>query len=412
VTGPAVFTGVGVVAPSGIGVEEYWAATLAGRSAIGPITRFDVSGYPTTVAGQIDTADLERLVPSRLAVQTDRWTHFALIAAEQALTFAGLDPTEADEYRLAVVTASSSGGNEFGQREIGNLWSAGPGYVGAYQSIAWFYAATTGQLSIRHGMRGCAGVLVTEQAGGLDAAGEARRAVARGATAVLTGGTEAPLSPYALVCQLSSALLSTTSEPALAYLPFSVDACGHVPGEGGAILLVEEASALASRDGPKPLGRIAGYAATFDPRPDLKRPPALRRAIELALADARLAPGDVDLVIADGAGTRVRDREEAEAIAAVFGPYGVPVTVPKSMVGRLYAGAAPLDLVCALLTMRDGVIPPTVGVTAPAPDCPIDLVCGQPRSLRVRTVLVLARGYGGFNAAMVLAAADQRRGDN
>jgi act minimal PKS chain-length factor (CLF/KS beta) len=215
---------------------------------------------------------------------------------------------------------------------------------------------------------------------------------------------EAPLSPFAMVCQLASGRLSTVDDPDRCYLPFQVGASGYVPGEGGAIVVVESGRSARVR-GARPYGEIAGYAATFDPRPGLDRPPALRRAIEQALADARVNPSDVDVVFADAVAVRELDRQEAEAIAAVFGPCGVPVAAPKTMTGRLYAGGAALDVAAALLAIRDSVIPPAVAVTELAPDCPVDLVLDVPRETRVRVALVLARGYGGFNAALVLRAA-------
>ncbi|MFF4735163.1 ketosynthase chain-length factor [Streptomyces sp. NPDC001262] len=400
----ALITGIGAIAANGSGTEEWWRATLEGRSGLSRITGFDTTGYPAVVAGTVDGFDAAAgNIPGRLAVQTDRWTHFGLTAAELAFADAGLDPKELPDYHLGVVTGSSSGGNAFGQREIEKLWSRGPQAVGAYQSIAWFYAATTGQLSIRNGGRGPCGVLVSEQAAGLDALGQARRTLAVGdARAVLTGGTEAPLSPYALVCQGASGNLSAEPEPARAYRPFAADATGWVPGEGGAILLVEDERAAAERGAEKSYGYLAGYAATFDPAPGTGRPPALARAIRQALADAGLQPADVDAVFADAAGVPEQDRAESAALAEVFGPHGVPVTAPKSMTGRLYAGGGSLDAAAALLALRDQVLPPTAGTGEPDPAYRIDLVTDGPREARLRTVLVLARGTGGFNSAVVL----------
>jgi act minimal PKS chain-length factor (CLF/KS beta) len=395
----AVITGVGVVAPNGIGAAEYWAASLAGRGGIRPISRFDASGYRVRLAGEIvDYAGDER-VPSRLAVQTDRWTHLGFTAVELALADAGVDPAELSEYGMAVVTASSSGGTEFGQREIEKLWALGPQRVGAYQSIAWFYAATTGQVSIRHGMRGPCGVICAEQAGALDALAQARRLVRSGSAMVVTGGTDASLCPYGLVAQMSTGLLSEHPDARRAYLPFDVAACGYLPGEGGAMLLVEEGCAARQR-GARRYGVVAGHGATFDVP---GRPPGLRRAAELALADAGLTAGDIDVVFADALGTPAADRAEADAIRALFGPYGVPVTAPKTMTGRLYAGGGALDIAAALLCLRDSVIPPTVGVGEVVPDYAVDLVLA-PRRRAVRAALVLARGRGGFNSALVLTA--------
>jgi act minimal PKS chain-length factor (CLF/KS beta) len=405
----AVVTGLGVIAPNGTGASEYWAAVLSGRSGIGPISRFDPSPYPVRLAGQIPGFDPAAVISSRLIVQTDHWTHLGLHATALALADADADPAALPEYDLAVVTASSSGGTEFGQREIEKLWRSGPGYVGAYQSIAWFYAATTGQISIRHGMRGPCGVISAEQAGGLDAIGHARRLLRTDARLVVTGGTDASLCPYGLVAQLSTGWLSRQEDPALAYRPFHPAACGYLPGEGGAMLVVEDAAHAEARNAPRRYGTIAGYAAAFDPAPGTGRPPALARVIEAALADAGLPPSAVDVVFADAAGVPERDQAEAAAIEAVFGPFAVPVTAPKTMTGRLYAGGGALDVATALLALRAGVIPPATGVGAAAAGLRLDLVCREPRPAPLATALVLARGYGGFNAAVVVSAAPASR---
>lgn len=171
-------------------------------------------------------------------------------------------------------------------------------------------------------------------------------------------------------------------------------------------MLIAEGESAARRRGAVPYGVIAGYGASFDPRPEPGRPARsnLVRAIRLALDDARIRPDQVDVVFADAVGVPERDLAEAAAIGEVFGPRAVPVTAPKTMTGRLYGGGAALDLATALLAIRDGVIPPTVGVTSPAPGCDLDLVLGTARETPVRTALVLARGYGGFNSALVVTA--------
>jgi act minimal PKS chain-length factor (CLF/KS beta) len=400
--GRALVTGIAAVAPNGADTAAFWDATLTGRSGLRAISRFNAEDYPVRIAGLVGLEDGEHCEP-RLNVQTDRWTQLALVAGDRAIADAGLVPAETPAYDMAVITASSSGGNEFGQREIEALWSQGPRSVGPFQSIAWFYAATTGQLSIKNGMKGPCGVLVAEQAGGLDALGQAKRALRRDAKVVVTGGTEAPVGPYALTCQMASGLLSREPDPRRAYLPFDVDACGYVPGEGGAILILENEEDALARGVDRPYGEIAGYAASFDPRPGSGRPPTLRRAIDGALADAGIGPEEIDVVFADGAGVPEHDRREAEALAAVFGPRGVPVTVPKALYGRLYAGGPPLDVVAALLAIRDGVIPPTYGGSCLAPGCDLDLVRAA-RHVRVRTALLVARGFEGFNAALVVRA--------
>ncbi|MDH6129105.1 ketosynthase chain-length factor [Kitasatospora sp. GP82] len=399
---PPVITGIGVTAPTGIGVEAHWAAVLAGKSGIERISRFDPTPYPVRFAGEVSGFSAEELVPSRLIQQTDHWTHLALAASEAALADAEADPSALPEYEMAVVTSTSSGGTTFGQHEMEALYQHEPEWVGAYQSIAWFYAATTGQLSIKHKMRGPCGVLCGEQAGGLDAIGQARRLTRRGARLVLTGGTDASLCPYGLAAQLSTGKLSTVPDPARAYLPFDRAAGGYLPGEGGAILVLESAASAAERGAGRRYGSVLGYAAGFDPAPGSDRPPALRRTVLRALAEAGLTPDDIDVVFADGSGLPAEDLAEARAISAVFGPRGVPVTVPKVLTGRLYGGGAPLDVATALLALRDGVVPHTVGVDSLAPGCELDLVTEEPRTAPLRHALVLARGHGGFNSALVL----------
>ncbi|MFD7865326.1 ketosynthase chain-length factor [Streptomyces sp. NPDC057682] len=400
-TASVVITGLGVAAPNGLGKEDYWAATRAGRGGIGPLTRFDGSGYPARLAGEVPGFEAEDHLPSRLLPQTDRMTRLALVATDWALADAGIKPQEAEGFDMGVVTASSSGGFEFGQNELQKLWSKGSQHVSAYQSFAWFYAVNSGQISIRNGMKGPSGVLVSDQAGGLDAVAHARRQIRKGTGMIVSGSIDASVCPWGWVAQLASGRLSTVDDPARAYLPFDRRACGHVAGEGGAMLILEEAGKARGR-GARIYGEVAGYGATFDPRPGSGGEPALRKAVELALAEAGAAPGDVDVVFADAAAVPELDRAEAEALRTVFGRHGVPVTAPKTMTGRLYSGAAPLDLATALLSMRSGLIPPSIH-TDPDPALGLDLVTTA-RTARIRTALVLARGHGGFNSAVLLRA--------
>jgi minimal PKS chain-length factor (CLF/KS beta) len=400
----AIVTGLGVIAPSGIGTEAYWSATLSGKNAIADISRFDASSYPVSLAGEVRDFDPAEHIESRLLPQTDQMTRMALVASDMALADAGVDPAQRNEYDVGVVSTNCYGGWEFGQREMEHLWATGPRTVSVYESFAWFYAVNTGQISIRHRMRGHCGVLVSEEAGGLDVVATARRQVRNGTPLMLTGGMEAPVNPWTLCAQIASGRLSTSAAPEGAYRPFDAAASGHVAGEGGAILVVETPDS-ARRRGRKSYGEIAGYAATFDPRPGSDRPPGLRRAAELALADAGAGPQDVDVVFADASGTPELDRIEAEAIAGLFGPEGVPVTAPKTMTGRMYGGGPPVDVAAALLSLRDQVIPPTINVSNLAPGCQLALVLDQPKETKVRSALILARGNGGFNSALVLRAA-------
>ncbi|MDH6610452.1 act minimal PKS chain-length factor (CLF/KS beta) [Streptomyces sp. SAI-208] len=401
-----VVTGIGALAANGLGTEEYWAATRQGRHGLGELTRFDVAKYPAKLAGEIRGFDAADHLPDRLLPQTDVSTRYALVAAGWALEDAKVDPASLVDYDMGVVTANALGGFEFTHREFHKLWTDGPQTVSVYESFAWFYAVNAGQISIRHGMRGPSSALVTEQAGGLDALGHARRTVRRGTPLVVAGGVDSALDPWGWASQIAGGRLCTGTDPDRAYLPFDRDAGGYVPGEGGALLVVEDADAALRRGAPDILGEIAGYASGFDPAPGSGRPPALRRTVEAALADAGVTAAEVDVVFADAVGVPELDRAEAAALGEVFGAGAVPVTAPKAGVGRTYAGGGSLDVATALLSIRDGVIPPTPGTREVPAEYGIDLVRDRARETDVRTALVVARGLWGFNSAVVVRAWD------
>ncbi|GLZ00726.1 ketosynthase chain-length factor [Actinoplanes sp. NBRC 103695] len=398
-----VVTGMAVAAPNGLGTEDFWTATLAGRTGLGRITRFVPDSYPARLAGEIKGFEPGQHLPGRMLTQTDHVTRLNLVLSDWAFADAGVKPDDHSDFDKGVVTASSAGGYEFGERELRNMWSKGGQYVSAYQSFAWFYAVNSGQLSIRHNLCGPSGVVVSDHAGGLDALAQARRQVRRGTPLMLSGAVDSSLCSWGWVAHLAGGRISTSTDPVRAYRPFDASAGGHVPGEGGAILVLEEERAARER-GARIHGEFAGYGTSFDPRPGGGRPPALRRAVESALTDAGVAPAEVDVVFADAAAVADLDAVEASALRDVFGPGGVPVTAPKTMTGRLGSGTGALDVAAALLSIRDAVIPPTTNVT-PDPAYGLDLVVGEPRRAPVRTALVVARGHGGFNSAVVVRAA-------
>ncbi|MFD0264286.1 ketosynthase chain-length factor [Kitasatospora indigofera] len=398
----AVVTGLGVVAPNGVGADAFWKATRQGVSVLDRISREGCGHLPLRVAGEVRDFDANIAIDGRFLVQTDRFTHYAMAAADLAVADAGFVPDENAPFGVGVVTAAGSGGGEFGQRELQQLWGEGPRFVGPYQSIAWFYAASTGQISIRGGFRGPCGVVASDEAGGLDALAHAARAVRRGTEAVVVGAAEAPLAPYSMVCQLGYPELSLGEDPERAYLPFSARAGGFVPAEGGAMLMVEDESA-ALRRGAKVRAVLAGHGATFTgaSRWEESRE-GLVRAIRTALDEARCSPEEIDVVFADALGVPAADRAEALALADALGTYAerVPVTAPKAGIGRAYCGAPPLDVAAAVLAMEDGILPPTPNVTDVCHD--LALVTGHARPAELRTALVLSRGLMGSNAALVL----------
>ncbi|MFJ5829137.1 ketosynthase chain-length factor [Streptomyces sp. NPDC093089] len=404
----AVVTGIGVIAPNGQRADAYWKSVREGVGVLDRITREGCEDLPLKVAGEVRGFDASTLIEDRFLVQTDRFSHYTMAAAQLALDDAGLardDPAE--PFSFGVVTAAGSGGGEFGQRELQKLWGQGSKFVGPYQSIAWFYAASTGQISIRSGLKGPCGVVASDEAGGLDAVAHAARAVRRGTGALLVGAAEAPLAPYSMVCQLGYPELSTVEDPDRAYRPFTAAACGFVPAEGGAMLVVEDESRARAR-GADVRAFVAGHGATFTgaSRWEESRE-GLARAIRVALDEAGCAPEEIDVVFADALGVPEADRAEALAIADALGAHGtrVPVTAPKTGIGRAYCGAPVLDTAAAVFAMEDGVVPPTPHVFDICHD--LDLVVSRARPAELRTALVLSRGLMGSNAALVV-----RRGDD
>ncbi|WP_275465858.1 beta-ketoacyl synthase N-terminal-like domain-containing protein [Streptomyces noursei] len=400
----SVVTGIGVIAPNGANTEAFWKATKEGISVLDTVTRAGCEELPLKVAGEVRDFDPGELIEERFLVQTDRFTHFAMAAANLALDDALLGRADYNRspFAVGVVTAAGSGGGEFGQRELQHLWGQGSRHVGPYQSIAWFYAASTGQISIRGGFKGPCGVVASDEAGGLDALAHATRTIRRGTAAVVVGAAEAPLAPYSVVCQLGYEDLSRCVEPDRAYRPFTDAACGFVPAEGGAMLVVEERTAAEER-GSRPRAVLAGHAATFTGAALWEQSrEGLARAIEGALADAGCAPEEIDVVFADALGVPAADRAEALALADALGRHAseVPVTAPKTGIGRAYCGAPVLDIAAAVLSMEGSVVPPTPNVVDVTVD--LDVVTGKSRPAELQTALVLSRGLMGSNAAMVL----------
>ncbi|MGW2306171.1 ketosynthase chain-length factor [Streptomyces sp. NPDC001809] len=404
----AVVTGIGVIAPNGLRSDAYWKSVREGLGVLDRITREGCGDLPLKVAGEVRGFDAAALIEERFLVQTDRFSHYAMAAAQLAVDDAGLGHDDPEgPFSIGVVTAAGSGGGEFGQRELQKLWGQGSKFVGPYQSIAWFYAASTGQISIRGGFKGPCGVVASDEAGGLDGIAHAARAVRRGTGAVIVGAAEAPLAPYSMVCQLGYPELSIVEDPDRAYRPFTAGACGFVPAEGGGMLVVEDESRARDR-GAVVRAVVAGHGATFTgaSRWEQSRE-GLARAIRVALDEAGCAPEEIDVVFADALGVPDADRAEALAIADALGSHAarVPVTAPKTGIGRAYCGAPVLDTAAAVFAMEHGVVPPTPNVFDICHD--LDLVMSRARPAELRTALVLSRGLMGSNAALVV-----RRGDD
>ncbi|BCL84217.1 actinorhodin polyketide beta-ketoacyl synthase [Ktedonobacteria bacterium brp13] len=401
-----VITGIGVVTPAGIGIADFWKGMVSGRSFISPITNFDASQFTSQVAGIIHNFDPATFLDPRIVIQTDRWTHFDLVCAQQAIADAGLVLSDEDPTKIGAVYASNTGGNEYGQRQLHACGSLGPKHVSVYLSIAWFYAASIGQVSINNHILGYGRNICAEAAGGLIAVGQAAKVIAQKTCDVmLVGGSEAPLSPYTFASHQSSGLLSSEGGP-FPYRPFDRSRSGTIVGEGGANFCVESKEHALQRDAHI-YAEIVGWGQAFDGA--LSREPAndgkaYARAIDQALQKAQLHPSDIDWIICDGLGSQEGDRSEARALQSVFGNAlaDIPASAPKSMIGRLINGGSTVDIASALLGMETNTILPTVGIEQQDSDCALDCVPNQARSKTMRHVLIGARGFGGYNSALIL----------
>ncbi len=402
----AVITGLGVVTPAGTGVTAFWEGMLSGQSFIRPLAKFDPSRFSSKVAGTVEDFDPAAFLDPRIIIQTDRWTHFDLVCARQAINDAGVQIRDEEPKKVGAVFAAGTGGNEYGQQQLHICGSQGPKHVSVYLSIAWFYAASIGQVSICNKIRGYGRNICAEAAGGPIALGHAAKIIGQGlCDVVIAGGSEAPLTPYTFASHQASGLLSSECGPR-AYRPFDVTRTGAVVGEGGAGFCIESREHALKRDA-RIYAEIAGWGQSFDgmltrgPASDGK---AYARAIEQALQRARLNPEEIDWIICDGLGTQEGDIAEARALRNVFGDAlkRIPASAPKSIIGRLFNGGSTVDIACALLGMQNDVVLPTLGVRQLDPNCPLDCVPGTPRAARLRHVLVGARGFGGFNSAIIL----------
>jgi 3-oxoacyl-(acyl-carrier-protein) synthase len=402
----AVITGVGVVAPAGVGVKNFWNGVQSGQSFISPITNFDSSNFANSVAGIVPDFKASTLLDPRIIAQTDRWTHFDLVCAKEAIENANLNLSDEDPKRIGAVFAAGTGGNAFGQQQLHLCWEKGPRYVSAYQSIAWFYAASIGQVSISHGIRGYGRNICAEAAGGILALAHASKIIAQGiCDIVIVGGSEAAISPYAFACYQASGLLSTDTS-SFPYRPFDATRSGTIIGEGGAAFCIESKE-NAQRRGAHIYAEIAGSGESFDglqARGPASDGEEYARAITKALETAQVPSSDIDWIVCDGQGTYDGDISEVRALQRAFGSSlaDIPASAPKSMIGRLLNGASTVDVAMALLGLNADTILPTVGYTQPDAQCVIDCVPNQPRLSRLENVLVGARGFGGFNAALVL----------
>ena len=403
-----VVTGVGLVTPLGIGTGPTWEALINGRSGVGPITRFDAGAYASQIAAEVKGFDVEAWFEKKQAKNIDHFVQYAVAAAEMAWQDSGLSITEENRDRVGVITGCGMGGLPTIEEYHQVVMERGPRKITPFFIPRVIPNMVSGQISIRLGSRGPNLSQTTACAAGTHAVGEAFRHIAYGdCDAVITGGAEAVICPLAVGGFSAMKALSTRNDaPQAASRPFDRDRDGFVISEGSGMLVLEELESARAR-GAKIYAEVIGYGQTSDAF-HIAAPPedgeGAARCMAMALRDAGLAPGQVDYINAHGTSTPLNDFCETRAIKTVFGEqaYKLAVSSTKSMTGHMLGAAGGVEAAFTALTIFHGIIPPTINLENPDPDCDLDYVPLNAREQRVQVAMSNSFGFGGTNGVVVL----------
>jgi 3-oxoacyl-[acyl-carrier-protein] synthase II len=405
-----VITGMGAVTPLGLDVDSTWAGIRSGRSGIGPITLFDAAGFDTRIAGEVREFDPTRWMERKEAKRMDRYCQFGVAAAVQAIENARLPVTEENRNEIGVLIGSGIGGIQTLEEQAKVLLERGPDRISPFLIPMLICDMASGMISILLGLGGPNTCVVTACATGSNALGDASAIIRRGdALAMLAGGTEAAITQLGIGGFCAMRALSTRNdEPQRASRPFDAERDGFVMGEGAAVLVLEQREYALAR-GARILAEVVGYGMSADahhmtqPAPDGQ---GAVRSIQRALRAAALRPEDVDYVNAHGTSTGPNDRNETAALKTVFGEraYRMPISSTKSMTGHQLGAAGAVEAMFCVLSIRDGIIPPTINYENSDPECDLDYVPNRAREGKVRVAMSNSFGFGGHNATLIIQA--------
>ncbi len=403
----AVITGLSLITPLGVGVEENWRKLLKGESGIGRITSFDPGGFSTQIGGEVKDFNYEDYMDKREARRMDRFAQFSVAAANMALTDAGLDLKELNPEEVAVMIGSGIGGISTWEEQHRIFLERGPNRVSPFfipMLIANMGASNT---AIALGATGPNYAIVSACASGAHSIGEALRLIREGrAKVVIAGGSEASITPLTLAGFCAMKALSTRNEePEKASRPFDAKRDGFVLSEGAGVVIVEELE-FAKKRGARIYGELIGYGMSCDAYHITAPEPNGRGAIlcmESALQDAGISKEEVDYINAHGTSTQLNDITETIAIKSVFGEraYKIPISSTKSMIGHLLGAAGAVEFIVSLLCIRDNIVHPTINYEYPDPQCDLDYVPNKAREAKVNVILSNSFGFGGHNATLI-----------
>lgn len=402
-----VVTGVGLVTPLGVGVENVWQRILRGESGVGPITRFDVSQHETKFAAEVREFRPEDYISPKEIKRMDLFIQYALTAAKIAMEDSGLDMGKEDAERVGVIVGTGLGGLPTLEKYHRILLERGPGRISPFFIPMLIANEAPGHIAIQFGIKGPNLCIVTACATGSHSIGDSLRVIQYGdADVMVAGGTEANLTPLTVGGFNAMRALSTRNDaPAKASRPFDKDRDGFVVGEGSGIIIMEELE-HAKKRGAKIYAEVVGYGYNGDayhitaPCPDGD---GFIRCMKMAIRDAAVALGEINYINAHGTSTDLNDQTETIAIKEVFKEkaYTIPVSSTKSMIGHLLGAAGAVEAIFTILAMRDNICPPTINYETPDPDCDLDYVPNSARSHIIDVGLSNSFGFGGTNSTLV-----------
>ena len=400
-----VITGLGAVTPLATGVEESWRKLCQGKSGVARITKFDPAGFKSQIAAELKDFHPEDFLDKKRIRRTDPFIQYALVAARMAIDDAGFTINGNNASRVGVVLGSCAGGMNMYGKNLCALCNEGPEKVSPFFIPGFITNMAVGEVSMDFGARGPSKCVVTACATGNNCIGDALRLIQYDeADAMIAGGSDAYILPVAIAgFDKMRALSRRNNEPEKASRPFEKDRDGFIIGEGAGVVILEEMDS-AVRRGAKIYAELIGYGSNIDSfhitEPDWENQ---ARCLKLALSDAGISPSDVDYINAHGTSTAINDVSETKAIKAALGEHSkkVPISSNKSMLGHLLGATGGVEAIFTVLTIRDGIIPPTINYDTPDPECDLDYVPNIARKAQVNIALSNSFGFGGVNATLV-----------
>lgn len=400
-------TGVGVITPVGCTVDTFWSNIKAGRHGIGKVENLDMTGQKISLAAQVKDFDVEKYMDKHEARRLDPYARFAAAAAVDALADCGTDFADLDPYRVGVIIGSGIGGLQTLEANHEKFVQKGPNRVSALMIPLMIANAAAGHIAMKTGYKGVNYATVTACSSSNHAAGEAFHAIRHGyADAIVTGGAEATITPFALGAFANMTALCNGEDPDRASIPFDAERSGFIMGEGAGILILEEWEHAKAR-GAKIYAEVVGYGTTNDayhitsPAPDGN---GLVKSMEFAIQDAGVTPDKISYVNAHGTSTPPNDSTETKAIRTLFGDHAdkLCVSSTKSMTGHMLGAAGAVEAIISALSLRDGVVPPTANYKVKDPACDLDYVTEGARALDYDYAISNTMGFGGHNATLCL----------